>query len=656
MSLHSNGRPVEAQRAGSKESAVPWSRAPRARRTTCAIAAIAIAAIVAGTGCRVTGSPQDQRANLASRLSDHRAAQSVAAWRASLDTLGWRVATLDSLAHQLGTPHVVAQARAAFADARRAFKQAEVGLEYYAPTTTHALNGPALPEVDEAEGPEAVAAPTGFQVVEELLFADDPMAQQETLCEELTVLRQLVTRVKTMMAVQVTTDDRIFDAVKLEIARIVSLGITGFDSPVAGHSLSEAFAALEGIERTLRPYRAATETGRTLDSLLRHAQRALRETRAQPDFDSYAFIVQHFNPIAVAVHDHRVALGIGVPTERRGFAMQASTLFDTNAFDPRAFAPIDLVAEPAARVELGRRLFHDVRLSGDGARACSSCHIPERAFTDGLPKSRGRSGQPLPRNTPSVINIGLQVGSFSDLRTTYLEDQVTAVIENVDEMHAKLPDVVAVLRRDTVMSAHFRDAFSVSAAPHDSLITGAHIRGALAAYMRSLTRLNAPVDRALRGDSSAWTPSARRGFNVFVGKGRCATCHFLPLTNGTVPPMFQKSDVEVIGVPVRADTTGAHIDSDPGRFRISRAEPHRHAFRTPSLRNVALTAPYMHNGAYRTLESVIDFYNRGGGAGIGASLANQTLPRNGLQLSTSERQDLVTFLQALTDTTGTQRR
>jgi len=366
--------------------------------------------------------------------------------------------------------------------------------------------------------------------------------------------------------------------------------------------------------------------------------------------------VSYANPLAHAMMDARRALGIGVPVERRAFAMDVATLFDTNAFDVLAFAPIDVKSEPAERVALGRQLFHDVRLSGDGSRACSSCHIPERAFTDGLPKSKGRTGQPLPRNTPTVINIGLQVGSFSDLRTTFLEDQVTEVVENVDEMHAKLTDVASALRKDSSLTTQFGASFAASESTADSLITSARIRSALAAYMRSLTRLNAPIDRALRGETSAISVEVREGFNVFVGKGKCATCHFLPLTNGTVPPMFQKSDVEVIGVPTRPDTARAIIDADAGRFRISRSAPHRHAFRTPTLRNVALTAPYMHNGVYRTLESVIDFYNRGGGVGVGIRIDNQTLPPDPLKLTAGESRSLVVLLQALTDTTGTQRR
>jgi cytochrome c peroxidase len=307
-------------------------------------------------------------------------------------------------------------------------------------------------------------------------------------------------------------------------------------------------------------------------------------------------------------------------------------------------------------VALGRQLFHETRLSGDGQRACSSCHLPEKAFTDGLPVNRSRGGAPLSRNTPTVINSGAQLGVFADLRTTYLEDQVTDVIENVDEMHGDLGSIALTLSRDSTLARQFRNAFRENGSSADSAVTAARIRSALAAYQRSLTRINSPVDRALRGDAAALPYEARRGFNVFVGKGKCATCHFLPLTNGTVPPMYQKSEVEVLGTPSRAVTAGGTIDPDEGRYRITRAEPHRYAFRTPSLRNVALTAPYMHNGAYPTLESVIDFYNRGGGAGIGIALDHQTLPPDPLNLTDDDVASLVAFMRALTDTAATQRR
>ena len=585
-----------------------------------------------------------------------RAMQVVSVWRAGLDTLAWRVARLDSAARALDTPASITHARVMFAESRRAFKQVEIGLEYYAPSTTRAMNGPALPEVEETEGPEVVLAPTGFQVIEELLYDADPCSHKESLGQEIAVLQATVTRARTMMSAQQSTDNRIWDAAKLEVARIVSLGITGFDSPVAGLSLPEADAALDGIARALAPYRTSDRVWTRFDSLLSGASRMLADATDRDRFDYLGFVTRYANPLARTLHEARTALAIDVPVDRRGFAMNAATLFDTNAFDVLAFAPIDVKSEPAARVTLGRQLFHDTRLSGARQIACSSCHIPERAFTDGVAKSKGRTGQPLPRNTPTIINIGLQLGSFSDLRTTYLEDQVTAVVENADEMHAKLSDVATLLRRDAGLTDAFRAAFPDEQSASDSLVTGARIRQALAAYMRSLTRLDSPVDRALRGDTTALDRVERQGLTLFVGKGKCATCHFLPLTNGTLPPIYQKSDVEVLGTPTRPDTVRARIDPDEGRFRITHAAPHRYAFRTPSLRNVALTAPYMHNGAFPTLESVIDFYNRGGGAGIGIALEYQTLPPDRLRLTANEQRALVRFLRALTDTTGTQRR
>lgn len=582
--------------------------------------------------------------------------RALAAWRSDMDSLIERVARLDSAVSTLTTDDDVQRARRVFADARVSFKHVELALEYYAPTTSRDINGAALPHAEEQEGPEIVTPPTGFQVVEEALFSANPRAEREALQTEVRTLRQILTRASTMLGAQTVTDDRVWDAVKLEMARIVSLGITGFDSPVAGQSLAEADAALEGIARAIAPFRRNDADWVRVDSLLQGAQRGLRVAGTRDGFNHLAFLVQHLNPLTRALNAQRVALGIGQPEERRAFRMQAVTLFDSGAFDVLAFAPIDTREEPLARITLGRTLFHDVRLSGDQSRACASCHMPARAFTDGLKASPGRRGQPLPRNTPTVINIGLQVGSFSDLRTTYLEDQVTEVVQNAEEMHARLSDISMSLAADTALATRFRAAFARRTGGVDTAVTPARIRAALAAYMRSLTTLNAPVDRALRGDTTALSAAERAGFNVFVGKGRCATCHFLPLTNGTVPPMYQKSEVEVLGVPTRPVTAGGRIDPDVGRQRIAGAAPNRYAFRTPSLRNVALTAPYMHNGAFPTLEAVIDFYNRGGGAGIGIRLENQTLPSQPLHLSAREQRDLVSFMRTLTDTTGTQRR
>ena len=149
-----------------------------------------------------------------------------------------------------------------------------------------------------------------------------------------------------------------------------------------------------------------------------------------------------------------------------------------------------------------------------------------------------------------------------------------------------------------------------------------------------------------------YSSEERLGFNLFMGKGLCGTCHFAPLFNGTVPPAYTQTESEVIGVPSRAVTRNASIDPDVGRIAITRRPTQRHAFKTPTLRNVELTAPYMHNGVYRTLEEVLDFYNRGGGAGIGSEVPNQTLPFDKLNLTSAEQRAIIVFLRTLTDTTG----
>jgi cytochrome c peroxidase len=190
----------------------------------------------------------------------------------------------------------------------------------------------------------------------------------------------------------------------------------------------------------------------------------------------------------------------------------------------------------------------------------------------------------------------------------------------------------------------------------EASITPASIRMAIAAYVRSLTALNSPFDRALRGDTLAMNAQQRFGFNLFMGKGRCATCHFLPFFNSTAPPLFAHSEGEIIGVPDRPVTRGARLDADSGQGRVDRLAVHLFAFKVPTLRNITLTAPYMHNGVYPTLDQVVDFYDRGGGEGIGAKVPGQTLPDSRLNLTVEEKRALVAFMGALTDTVLSPRR
>jgi cytochrome c peroxidase len=301
----------------------------------------------------------------------------------------------------------------------------------------------------------------------------------------------------------------------------------------------------------------------------------------------------------------------------------------------------------AAAVPLGEKLFSEVAMSGGGTRSCASCHDPKRAFIDGLPSSPSLIHGRRLRNSPTLFNASLQRMQFADMRTAYLEDQVEAVVENDAEMRGALETTAMKLG----VNAEYRRLFA-AAFPQlrDSIVSPATIRVALAEYVRSLNRLNSRVDRAMRGDTAALDPEERRGFNLFAGKALCATCHFLPLTNSLVPPAFERSEQEVLGVPATLVWQGAKVDPDSGRIVVTRAAMHRFAFKTPTVRNVGVTAPYMHNGVYRTLDDVVRFYDAGGGAGIGISLPNQTLPPDSLRLTAQEKRALVRFMQAFTDT------
>ncbi len=205
------------------------------------------------------------------------------------------------------------------------------------------------------------------------------------------------------------------------------------------------------------------------------------------------------------------------------------------------------------------------------------------------------------------------------------------------------------LAADSTLRADFAHAL---ARRRDSALNGRNIRIALAAYLRSLDSFDSRFDRAVRGDTLALDARERCGFTVFMGKARCGTCHFAPLFSGVMPPEFTSSEPEIIGAATLPVLRNARLDPDSGRAGVDHLAEHLFAFKVPTLRNVAVTAPYMHNGAYATLEDVMDFYEHGGGAGLGAPLSNPTLPTSRLHLSAKERRAVIAFLRALADTSS----
>jgi cytochrome c peroxidase len=509
-----------------------------------------------------------------------------------------------------------------------------------------ALNGPVAEDEDRPAGP--LGAPAGFQVVESALFSSAESPGRDSLRAAVGAMRDQVTGFRPFTSYLKIGDGPLLDAARLELARVTTLGLAGFDADLSADGVVEAASALDGM-RSLIGAGSRTPARLALDSVLAGGASYLRAHANFESLDRLEFILRYEAPAARLIAVARLESGDSVPHLRRLWRHAAASIFDREAFDASAYAPDFAPSSSPALVALGKRLFNEPRLSGPGTRACSLCHDPTRAFSDGRATSAllDSSLAPHRRNTPTLLNAGLQPALFMDSRVGSLEAQAEAVLASPAEMGGSAEIAAQHLRGDSA----YRNAFAEALHQRpDTAVTGRAIRIALAAYVRSLEGLNARFDQALRGDSSALTPSERHGFTVFMGKGRCGTCHFLPLFNGTMPPDFAVSEPEIIGVPERPTTHGAQLDADPGRGGYDHEATHQGAFKVPTLRNIALTAPYMHNGGFTTLEQVIDFYDRGGGAGIGATVPGQTLPSRRLHLSALEKKDLIGFLRVLTDT------
>ena len=527
-----------------------------------------------------------------------------------------------------------------FKRARIAYKHVEFISAYYSPETTRALNGPNIPEVDDDL---RVNEPQGFQVLEEMVFPEVATDAYPDMLHAANVIRANVNRLRKISETNELTDSHIFDAMRLEVFRVVSMGITGFDSPVAFHSLPEVASALGGVRQQLAHY-VSKNADKALAAQLDSAfNAAIGYVRKSPDFNAFdrlEFIRDYANPLSSRLLDVQKALRIPVFTEKRLLSPSARTLTDSGAFNASYFVNFEEQAMTSQRVALGKMLFFNPILSNNSGRTCATCHQPDKAFTDGEPKSFavGFNGVRISRNAPTLLNASFQAVQFADSRVTFLEDQASDVIRNPDEMHGSLPDAVAALHKQNESRQLFEEAYADG-------VTENNLKNAIASYIRSLSSLDSRLDRHFRGSEDVLTIEEKSGFNLFMGKAKCATCHFFPLFNGTVPPAYLETESEVLGTPATAE--GKTVDPDVGKFVLTKREPHRYAFKTPTVRHVSLTAPYMHNGVFKTLEEVVDFYDRGGGNGLGFNLDNQTLPFDKLSLTSSEKKALVAFMEIL---------
>jgi cytochrome c peroxidase len=282
---------------------------------------------------------------------------------------------------------------------------------------------------------------------------------------------------------------------------------------------------------------------------------------------------------------------------------------------------------PLSKAELGKLLFHDPILSLDSTVSCASCHIPAFAFADTVPLSKGVGGAIGSRNTPSAMNMAARSHFFFDGRAATLAEQALGPIANPVEMNLPVDSAIARLNRHPAYRQYFRKLYR-------SRPTAALLGDALEAFQNTLETSSTPFDRWMKGNTDAMTPDQIAGRKVFMEKGKCFDCHF--------GPDFTGDEFRNAGLFDGVEW------NDVGRFAVTKDSADLGKFKVPGLRNIAVTAPYMHNGRMATLREVIDFYNDPYSI-VPTPINMDTIMEGPLHLSELEKQQLEAFLHALTD-------
>lgn len=558
----------------------------------------------------------------------------------------------DSFLLELSKKQVDTQrVRQTFIKSRLLFKKFEWASSYFAADLTERLNGPPVPEIENADllNPSMARAvdPMGLQVLEELIYPKFDISNIEALNSGVI---HLITNSEYLLSYfsQIPLADwRILDAAKLEVFRIIALGITGFDNALTLNSMEESAVALKSLSEVLPYYTSKNDK----IFLLQHLDNAITYLYKNTDFNTFdrAVFITHFaNKISAGIAQLEKKLTGPKIKYNRMLKQEAETLFDAEIFNVDAFSPGPAFYTTPNKVALGEKLFYDVSLSGTGTRSCASCHRPELAFTDGLANNSNihNPKKLLKRNVPTLLNAALQSNYFYDMRTLTLEDQTIDVLNNQEEMGGSMEAIIQYVSANKIYKPLFAKAFPATI---KTGIGSNEITNALACYVRSLTMLNSRFDAYMQGEEQALSAQELNGFNLFMGKAKCATCHFIPLFNGITPPKYIFSETEVLGVP--KSLTDSTLDKDLGYYDVIGIDAYKFAFKVPTVRNVDKTAPYMHNGIYQTLDQLMEFYNNAGAIGLGIDLPNQTLSGEPLLLTEKEKKDVIAFMKSLESNT-----
>lgn len=524
-------------------------------------------------------------------------------------------------------------------DCRIQYKKIEFFLRYFFPSATAVYNSPPIFEIEEPS--LEYQEPMGLQQIEALLFQPITTTVLQELNIQAETINSSAADLPSLLFKFQATDAQVFEALRIELIRVMTLTITGYDAPELKSGIREAYTSILSIREVLTFYCRNGEQ----EKLMHTVDGALRYLQHNFEFDSF----NRMDFLTLFAMPMQSELNVFIESSDQvlnttGFLNYAAkNIFSRDVFDKTSFLGRD--GSSAALINLGKKLFLETALSGTGTRSCKSCHNPEMYFTDRLSVNRSLGeDSPLQRNTPSLLYSSFQHAQFWDGRAKQLTDQIRIVIADSLEMNGNEINILNYLNKE--YKSDFQGIFKE---PASKSIVMDQVAEAMAAYIATLHPMNSAFDKYMSGDHHAMTKDQVKGFNLFMGKAKCATCHFAPLFNSLLPPGFDITEYEVIGTTKTDDFDNPEKDEDLGRFNSHPIRFYQQAFKTPTVRNSAVTAPYMHNGEFKDIKSVIEFYDRGGGHGLGVMTEYQTLSSAPLNLSEKEKEEILKFLESLTD-------
>ncbi|MBL7920580.1 MAG: cytochrome C peroxidase [Bacteroidia bacterium] len=540
---------------------------------------------------------------------------------------------------------------------RNALKSIDFWLRYLEPISYKKINGP-LPVEWETEVFEKFEKPykrEGAGLTLASLYLEEENIKKDSL---LNLVYSSIKATQVFSADSITNNlkehHHFFLCNRLFLLNLAAIYTTGFECPDTKKIIPELQEMLISVDKTYASFNSGFSTTPLTNNYLGLYKNTIAFVNAQSKdferFDHFTFIRDYVNPLFTInqqlIKEYNVRSKSYVDYSLN---KNSTSIFSKNLYNGQNSKGIYLrVNDPKVLAEIekiGKLLFYDPILSGNSQRSCASCHKPTHYFTDTLTATSLQfdAKKFLPRNSPSLINAQYNHLIMLDGKHISLQNQTKDVITNPIEMGGNETEVL----KKILSCNDYLDAFKnfLKYTPTEKEINMEHITSAITFYYGKFSKYYSPFDMAINNNEKL-DESAQKGFNVFMSKAQCATCHFAPQFNGVKPP-YVSSEFEVLGVP--KDTGFTALSLDKGRFGINAATETANAFRTGTIRNTAKTAPYMHNGVFKNLNQVIDFYDAGGGAGKGLHVPNQTLSSDSLHLSKEDKINLLAFINSLNE-------